>query len=228
MKRLLLALGFLFVIASPSWAFIRGDVDGSEVVDVGDAISLLAVLFQPGTPPFECADAADTNDDGNVDLGDAVYLLAALFQVGAPAIPPPHPADGVDPTPDALPPCDAQGLLPFTTLSQGETSGIGVATQEVITEEIEWIAFWTEHSSDPIPAVDFPDEMVIVVLGIYDNAGNSYNIDEIEDLGSTLEIRYTLTFPGAYFPLVTQPHHFVKCASVSATPVFIETIIALP
>jgi hypothetical protein len=41
------------------------------------------------------------NDDGKLDLTDPVHLLGFLFQ-GGKAIPPPYPAAGDDPTPDAL------------------------------------------------------------------------------------------------------------------------------
>ncbi|MCA8960508.1 MAG: hypothetical protein KDC38_08345, partial [Planctomycetes bacterium] len=48
--------------------FDRGDcnVDGS--FDISDAVSLLGVLFVPGSPPPACDDACDTNDDGAQDI----------------------------------------------------------------------------------------------------------------------------------------------------------------
>lgn len=223
-----LVVSLFLACPRPADAFIRGDVDGGGTINIGDAITLLQGLFQPMAPPFDCADAADTNDDGVINLADAVFLLAALFQVGAPTIPPPYPADGVDPTPDALPDCGLQGLLPFTTISQERFSGIMTATQQVIATAPEWSAFWTQHSADPLPTVDFTNEMVIAILGTYGNAGVNYDITEIEALSTNVEIRYTLTLPGAFLPRSEQPHHFVRCPKVTTTPVWVETLIALP
>ena len=89
------------VVSSPA-EFIRGDADGSGVVDLTDAVQVLAYLFT-GDPPPSCPDAADANDDGEIDLADPVVTLFFLF-AGA-AMPPPSPGPGVDPTPDGLGDC---------------------------------------------------------------------------------------------------------------------------
>ena len=79
--------------------FQRGDSNGDEQIDVGDAIIILSYLFGPETP--KCLDALDVNDDGDIDIGDAIRLLTYLFR-GPPAPPPPFPEPGFDPTNDAL------------------------------------------------------------------------------------------------------------------------------
>lgn len=218
---------FVFGV-STSDAFIRGDADGSEQVDVGDAVYLLASLFDSGAPELPCADAGDTNDDGSVDVADAVFLLAALFQPGSQPIPAPWPDAGVDPTPDALPDCGVQGVLPFTTLSNGSESGHDTGVVTVITDAVAWADFWSEHSTAPQPQIDFLTEMVVVVLSAVDSIGITHDITEIEVIGSEVEIRYTSVFPGVFLPGPWQPHHIVKCAQTLATPVFVETVIALP
>ena len=81
-------------------SFIRGDATSEGVVDVADAVFTLLHLLG-GERRARCAKAMDTNDDGAVDVADAVYLLDALFRADA-RIPPPFPAEGPDPTPDAL------------------------------------------------------------------------------------------------------------------------------
>ena len=60
--------------------FIRGDVDGSGAVQLGDAIGVLGFLF--GGTPMACPSAADFDDDGTVLLGDAVQSLGYLFGGG--------------------------------------------------------------------------------------------------------------------------------------------------
>ena len=209
-------------------AFIRGDVDGGGSVDIGDAIALLNSLFVAGAPPVPCEDAADSNDDGSVNVADGIYLLSALFLPGAAPIPPPFPVDGVDPTPDALTPCGLTGLLPFDTIAQGSDSGIMMPIETVITDAMTWSAFWTQHSNEPVPAIDFNTEMVVAILGIATSFGVTHTINEIEVTPMGLEIRYTTLLPGVYFPEDVEPHHFVSCPRSLATPIWVETVIALP
>lgn len=228
MKRIALVLAIGILSAAPAHAFVRGDFDGAGSVDIADAVSMLNLLFQPPAPLPQCADAADVNDDGALDISDPIYLLGALFVPGSLPPPPPYPADGVDPTPDALPPCTPAGVLPFVTIAQGLESGTNEFLQTAILDAAAWNALWTVHSPDPLPPVDFANEMVVVVLGTFENFGISYTIDEIEIVGSTLEVRYTAVYPGAYLEEPCRPHHFVRTVRSLATPVFIENSIMLP
>ena len=80
--------------------FKRGDTNGDDSSDIGDAINLLGFLFDEGT--CDCMDACDVNDDSSVDIADAIYKLGFLF-IGGPAPPDPGPVNcGPDPTGDAL------------------------------------------------------------------------------------------------------------------------------
>jgi len=69
-------------------AILRGDVNGSEKLDISDAVYLLRYLFGFGEPPV-CLQAGDVNNDGAVDLSDVTALLAYLF-AGGPAPQPPQ------------------------------------------------------------------------------------------------------------------------------------------
>ncbi|MCA8961735.1 MAG: spondin domain-containing protein [Planctomycetes bacterium] len=80
--------------------FVRGDVDGSGVLQVTDGVRILQTLFAGG-PDFPCERAADVNDSNVIDLADAVILLTYLFQGGFPP-PAPFPGCGPDGTPDLL------------------------------------------------------------------------------------------------------------------------------
>ena len=95
--------------------FRRGDVDGDEDKDLGDAMAILLHLFQAGEAPA-CLDAEDTNDDGQIDLGDAVYVLNRLF-LGGPRSPMPSQHCGLDPTEDDL---DCQGQQACMTIDSLE------------------------------------------------------------------------------------------------------------
>jgi len=86
--------------------FLRGDVNADGVLDTSDPITLLSFLFR--NPPLsiaDCPDAADINDDGSLNLADVLGLLAYTFSGGQPPRPP-FPEAGLDPTPDALAPCE--------------------------------------------------------------------------------------------------------------------------
>lgn len=80
--------------------FRRGDSNGDGRVDLSDAVALLLHLFRGGDT-VHCQDAADANDNCRIEIADAIWDLAYLFG-GGEAPPPPFPATGADPTPDAL------------------------------------------------------------------------------------------------------------------------------
>jgi PKD repeat protein len=83
--------------------FVRGDVDGSGMVDITDAVKVLNYLFLGFDPP-QCLDAADVNDRGRVDISASISLLTFLFLGGTqPGVP--FPTAGLDPTPDELAEC---------------------------------------------------------------------------------------------------------------------------
>jgi hypothetical protein len=83
--------------------FRRADCNADAAVDIADPLRAFGFLFLGDAAP-RCFDACDANDDGALDIADGIYTLGALF-LGSPAPPPPFPAPGLDPTPDALPDC---------------------------------------------------------------------------------------------------------------------------
>ena len=62
--------------------YICGDASGDGMVDISDAVSLLAYIFSGGPAPNPLA-TGDANCDGTVDISDAVYLIAYIFSGGA-------------------------------------------------------------------------------------------------------------------------------------------------
>src|SRR5262245_51307816 len=88
--------------ALPASPFLRGDADGSGLVDISDSIRTFQFLFVGGAGELSCEDAADANDDGTLDISDAIAVLGFLF-LGNVRIPFPGAAScGEDPTPDRL------------------------------------------------------------------------------------------------------------------------------
>jgi hypothetical protein len=77
-------------------AFIRGDANADQLINISDAISTLNFLFLGAGPGHICMNGMDTNDDGEVNLADPVRVLMFLFLGGAP-LAEPFPFCGLDP-----------------------------------------------------------------------------------------------------------------------------------
>jgi hypothetical protein len=75
--------------------FIRGDVDGTGVLDMSDPLLLLTHLFLGR--PATCQDALDVDDDGALSITDAILELVFLF-LGDFIPSPPFPGCGLDET----------------------------------------------------------------------------------------------------------------------------------
>jgi hypothetical protein len=67
-------------------AFKYGDVNGDELIDLGDMVYLISYLYRSGPAPDPLL-AGDVNCNGLVDLGDLVHLISFLYKAGAPPCP---------------------------------------------------------------------------------------------------------------------------------------------
>lgn len=65
---------------------IRGDVDGSGLINIADVIWLVDYIFFGGAPP-PCIEEGDVNGDGAINIADVVFLVDYIFFGG------PSPAD---------------------------------------------------------------------------------------------------------------------------------------
>jgi hypothetical protein len=88
------------LLAGGGFVFLRGDANGTGVVDISDAVFILNFLFLGGPAPG-CEPGADTNTSGDLDISDAVNLLTALFLGGA-TVPPLEAAETEDCAPGAV------------------------------------------------------------------------------------------------------------------------------
>ena len=87
----------------PPRFFIRGDADGTGILNLTDAVVTLNYLFG-GDADVACEDGADVTDDGSINVTDPIFTLNYLFRAGQPP-PPPFPEAGLDPSPDELETC---------------------------------------------------------------------------------------------------------------------------
>ncbi|MEZ5359358.1 MAG: M14 family zinc carboxypeptidase [Candidatus Zixiibacteriota bacterium] len=70
----------IFTVAF-SQAFVCGDANGDEAVNIADAVFLVNYIFKGGTAP-DPVEAGDVNNDASSNIGDAVYLIQYVFNGG--------------------------------------------------------------------------------------------------------------------------------------------------
>ena len=63
-------------------AYICGDSNGDEAVNVGDAVFLIAYVFKSGPEPYPF-EAGDADCNLSVNVGDVVHLINYVFKSGA-------------------------------------------------------------------------------------------------------------------------------------------------
>lgn len=118
-----------------------------------------------------------------------------------------------------------QTPVPFTTISQGDQSGIEQRREVIVRTAGEWQAVWKEHRPDePPPPVDFSKSMAIgVFAGLRNTGGYSVAITSIERTGDGIVVTWKESRPGAQDitpQVLTFPHHIVRTERLDATIVF--------
>lgn len=74
--------GFLVKTLSCSDSYTCGDADGNHIVNISDAVYLIAYIFGGGDIPSPL-EAGDSDCNQIVNISDAVYLIAHIFGGGA-------------------------------------------------------------------------------------------------------------------------------------------------
>ena len=63
--------------------YLRGDANGSGLIELGDVVYLITYLYKNGPAPIPLL-AGDANCSGEVELGEVVYLITYLYKAGPP------------------------------------------------------------------------------------------------------------------------------------------------
>lgn len=113
---------------------------------------------------------------------------------------------------------DKTKTIDFTTIEQGDFSGIRKGFQNLITESKDWQDFWQQHKSSqqpppPVPDVDFTKYQVATVFaGEKGSGGYSVEIMGVsrEDGAISLKVNYTMLVEGGAIASLTQPFHIIQ------------------
>ncbi len=76
-----------YIVRSGFWQlpggtpYLCGDADGNDIVNISDAVYLIAYIFGGGAEPSPLL-AGDVDCNGLVNISDAVYLIAYIFGGG--------------------------------------------------------------------------------------------------------------------------------------------------
>ncbi|MDE0960404.1 MAG: hypothetical protein OSB09_06460 [Planctomycetota bacterium] len=80
--------------APPDVAFVRGNCNGDQSVNIADGIWILNEMFQGG-PAGTCAEACDANSDDFIDTADAIFVISYRLLSG-PVPSAPFPECGIE------------------------------------------------------------------------------------------------------------------------------------
>jgi hypothetical protein len=113
------------------------------------------------------------------------------------------------------------GTVPFGTLDRGEDSRSSVGAPVTYIDAGGFQAFWSEHAPGrPLPAVDFPREMVVVgIVGTRKEAGDSVEVRRIlqVDQGTVIEVVERL--PGNFCAPASRTHVPYHVVVAPRTPI---------
>jgi hypothetical protein len=117
--------------------------------------------------------------------------------------------------------------IPFSTLAQGETSGVTVSASLAIKSQKAWQTLWAQHATaSPAapPAVDFSREIVLAVFaGERRTGGYEVTITAVEARGGGVLVTYREAKPAPGIFLIqqlTHPYHFVIIPRIEGPIVF--------
>ncbi|MFH2054908.1 MAG: dockerin type I domain-containing protein, partial [bacterium] len=66
-------------------SYVHGDADGDGIVNISDAIYIIAYIFAGGAAPVPY-DAGDADGSGTVNISDVSYLIQYIFNNGPPPV----------------------------------------------------------------------------------------------------------------------------------------------
>jgi hypothetical protein len=81
MRTFVFLAGLICLMAASTSAYICGDANGDQAINVGDPVFAVSYVFRGGPAP-EPMEAADVNIDQAVNIVDIVYLINFIFKEG--------------------------------------------------------------------------------------------------------------------------------------------------
>ena len=101
------------------------------------------------------------------------------------------------------------GSVPFGSLDRGEDTRARPTSSFVVTDDVAWSAFWSEHSGrTPPPEVDFETEIVIVgAVGERGEAGDSVEVRRILEVADGTLAHLFERVPGDFCSPIAKTHY---------------------
>ncbi len=93
------------------------------------------------------------------------------------------------------------GSVPFATLERGDETNAELIRSRVISNQLEWDAFWKEHRSPEAepPEVDFGEDMVVVgAVGLRTEAGDTVEVRRVLTVGAATRVEIVERVPGDF------------------------------
>ena len=101
----------------------------------------------------------------------------------------------------------------FTNVVQGQSSSVHEARKVVVRTAEEWQSTWKNHSTAPVPKVDFSQSIVVgVFLGMRPTAGYSVAILAVRRTRNSAVVEYIVGEPDRnqiVAQMLTAPFHLV-------------------
>jgi succinyl-diaminopimelate desuccinylase len=134
---LVVCLSLIAVVpVSGQQQFVRGDVDQDETIDLADAIKIFRHTFFDNVELVaQCADAADTDDNGRLGIFDGLRVLHFYFfsrgnRGNRGNLSLPFPECGLDPTPDDPLGCESHAYCPAEVADDDDFEALRAALAE--------------------------------------------------------------------------------------------------
>lgn len=121
--------------------------------------------------------------------------------------------------------------IPFQSIEKGHSSGIKETMNDVYKSNKQFVDFWDRHTSHisptpAVPAIDFANQMVVVVITQQTTGGFSLEITSVEedDNKEKLVVNYLTTPPSPgtiTTQALTQPYHIISLKKSDKNVIFL-------
>lgn len=129
----------------------------------------------------------------------------------------------------------AETTIPLSTIQMGQDFGLDGSPQElVITDQSDWEIFWENlysHYShqQPVPAIDFDQEMIIAItMGTMPDGCSCLRITDVEETHDFVRVQYLKNMRSqddVCTEALTNPYHIISIPKTDKEILFSSTVV---